>query len=81
MSLHTRSFSLFLFYRFDLEEVIDSNGGLVKIPNVLPLEVANGIYDTLTNIRDEEWQLTEVYIYIFVYCAYTYHTIVDCDGY
>lgn len=38
--------------------IID-NGGLVKISNFLPMEVANRIYQTYENLDESEWKLTE----------------------
>jgi hypothetical protein len=44
----------------DLERLIESNGGLVKIQNVLPADVADKLFNTLSAMSDADWTLTQV---------------------
>jgi hypothetical protein len=44
----------------DLEKMIDSNGGLVKIQNVLPADVADKLFNTLSAMSGADWTLTQV---------------------
>mgnify|MGYP007125568581 CR=1 FL=1 len=38
-----------------LEQELDKAGGLLRIRNFLPTEVAQRILETIQNIKDEEW--------------------------
>lgn len=44
--------------QYDIVDLLEQNGGLVKIPNFLPEHVAEGIYQTLTNIPESQWNNT-----------------------
>jgi hypothetical protein len=45
--------------QYDLISMLNKNGGLVKLSNFLPQEVANRIYRTLESLNDDEWVLAE----------------------
>lgn len=44
--------------QYDLERLLDDNGGIVKIPNCLPDFVAEGILALLHNLPDSTWNDT-----------------------
>eukprot|EP01134_Creolimax_fragrantissima_P000986 CFRG0986T1 len=48
-----------LLKSIDIADIIEKNDGLVKISNVLPLEVANKMLASLESISDAEWRLAQ----------------------
>eukprot|EP00124_Ichthyophonus_hoferi_P002263 Ihof_evm9s147 gene=Ihof_evmTU9s147 len=43
--------------QYDWEKIVDSNGGLAKISNFLPEDVANKMLETFEGITDDEWAI------------------------
>ncbi|KNC84959.1 hypothetical protein SARC_02850 [Sphaeroforma arctica JP610] len=47
------------FKKMDIHALLEENDGIVKIPNVLPKEMADKVLHTLQNISEAEWHLAE----------------------
>lgn len=45
--------------QYDLIDLLNKNGGLVKISNFLPSEMADRLYTAIDSISEEEWILTQ----------------------
>eukprot|EP00123_Amoebidium_parasiticum_P014006 comp22278_c0_seq1/m.32971 comp22278_c0_seq1/g.32971 ORF comp22278_c0_seq1/g.32971 comp22278_c0_seq1/m.32971 type:complete len:654 (-) comp22278_c0_seq1:315-2276(-) len=43
---------------FNLEKLLEENGGLVKIPNFLPAELAERLLQVFETITEDEWEMT-----------------------
>jgi hypothetical protein len=46
------------FKKYDLQNLVDDNGGIVRIEDFLPAHVADGILSVLEQVPEKDWNIT-----------------------